>query len=101
MINKDLVDNEIEIFKLNTNIELDQTQNEIDKIALLIATDKEIITLRKDVLSAAESQLKNGVITSSAYITELTNLYEDQNTLATHAIQLQLAKANYNITKGL
>lgn len=100
-INKDLVDNEMEIFKLNTNIELDQTLNEIDKIALLIVTDKEIIALRQDVLSAAESQLKNGVITSSAYITELTNLYEDQNTLATHSIQLQLAKSNYNITKGL
>lgn len=99
-INKDLVDNEMEIFKLNTDIELDQTLNEINKIALLIESDKEIIALRKDVLSAAESQLKNGVITSSAYITELTNLYEDQNTLATHTIQLQLAKANYNITKG-
>ena len=56
--------------------------------------------MRKDVLRSAESQLKNGVITTSAYITELTNLYEDQNTLIAHTIQLQLAKANYNITKG-
>lgn len=99
-INKDIVDNETEIFKLNTNIELNQQQNEIDKIESFIASDLEIINLRKDVLKSADSQLKNGVITSSAYITELTNLYEDENTLIKHRIQLQLAKANYNAIKG-
>ena len=100
VINKDIIDNEIEIFTLNTNIELKQQQIEIDKISAFMETDAEIISLRKDVLRSAESQLKNGVITTSAYITELTNLYIDQNTLIAHTIQLQLAKANYNITKG-
>ena len=99
-INKDIIDNEVEIFNLNTNTELKQQQIEIDKISAFIGTDAEIISLRKEVLRSAESQLKNGVITTSAYITELTNLYEDQNTLIAHTIQLQLAKANYNITKG-
>lgn len=100
LINKDLVDNETEIFKLNTNIELNKQQKEIDKIKAFIASDLDIINLRKEVLKSAESQLKNGVITSSAYITELTNLYEDENTLVKHNIQLQLSKANYNIIKG-
>ena len=99
-INKDFIDNETEIFKLNTNIALNQQQKEIDKIESFITSDLEIINLRKDVLKSAESQLKNGVITSSAYITELTNLYEDENTMVKHHIQLQLAKANYNVIKG-
>jgi len=99
-INRDIVDTEAETFLLNTNIELQQLQTEIDKISEFIITDSEIITLRKEVLKSAESQLKNGVITSSAYITELTNLYEDENNLSTHQIQLMLVKANYNITKG-
>ncbi|WP_179319630.1 TolC family protein [Winogradskyella helgolandensis] len=99
-INKDIVDNETEIFELNTNIELNQQQKEISKIESYINSDLEIISLRKEVLKSADSQLKNGVITSSAYITELTNLYEDENTLVKHKIQLQLAKANYNIIKG-
>ncbi|MFD1163963.1 TolC family protein [Hwangdonia seohaensis] len=99
-INKDIVDTEAETFKLNTNIELNQQQKEIDKIESFIASDLEIIKLRKEVLKSADSQLKNGVITASAYITELTNLYEDENTLVTHKIQLQLAKANYNVIKG-
>ena len=99
-INKDIVDTETEIFKLNTNIELNKQQKEIDKMEAIIASDLDIINLRKEVLQTADSQLKNGVITSSAYITELTNLYEDENTLVRHKIQLQLAKANYNVIKG-
>ncbi|MCL5128292.1 TolC family protein [Algibacter sp. L4_22] len=100
LINKDIIDNETEIFKLNTNIELNKQQKEIDKTEAFITSDLEIINLRKEVLKSADSQLKNGVITSSAYITELTNLYEDENTLVKHKIQLQLAKSNYNIIKG-
>jgi outer membrane protein TolC len=99
-INKDIIDTEAETFKLNTNSELNQQQREIEKIEAFITSDLEIIKLRKEVLKSADSQLKNGVITSSAYITELTNLYEDENTLVKHKIQLQLAKANYNTIKG-
>ena len=100
VINKEIIDNEVEIFKLNTNIELHKQQQEINKITLIINKDLEIIKLRKEVLETAASQLKNGVITSSAYSTELTNLYEAENTLIKHKIQLQLAKANYRVIKG-
>ncbi|PIY13446.1 MAG: TolC family protein [Flavobacteriaceae bacterium CG_4_10_14_3_um_filter_33_47] len=99
-INKDIIDNETEIFNLNTNMELRQQELEMKKIETFIASDSNIIALRKDVLQSAESQLKNGVITSSAYITELTHLFEDENNLKTHIIQLLLVKANYNINKG-
>ena len=37
---------------------------------------------------------------ASAFITELTNLYEAENNLKTHHTQLLLAKAIYNTTKG-
>ena len=100
LINKELIDNQQEIFKLNTNIELDQQLAEISKISAYIESDKAIIELRKKILKSANSQLKNGVIMASAYITELTNLYEAENNLSTHKIQLQLAKVNYKTTKG-
>ncbi len=100
-VNKEIIDNQQEIFELNTNIELNQQQSEINKISTFIQSDETIIDLRKKILKSAESQLKNGVITSSAYITELTNLYEAENNLSTHKIQLLLAKANYKTTKGI
>lgn len=99
-IKKEVIDNQQEIFELNTNIELNQQLSEINKISAFIRSDKTIIDLRKKILTSADSQLKNGVITSSAYITELTNLYEAENNLNTHKIQLLLAKANYKTTKG-
>jgi outer membrane protein TolC len=99
-VNKEIVDTENEIFQLNTNIQLKRQQSEIDKIEIFITSDEQIISLRKQVLNAAESQLKNGVITASAYLTELNDLFEDQNTLTTHKIQLALAKANYKTIQG-
>jgi outer membrane protein TolC len=99
-INKDLIETESETFKLNTQMERNSQEKEIDKISEMIKIDTNIIELRKTVLKATESQLRNGIITSSAYITELTNLNEAENSLATHKIQLELAKANYNITTG-
>jgi len=99
-VNKSIIDNQQEVFKLNTNIELNQHQSEIDKIVAFITTDKTIIELRKTILKTADAQLKNGVITSSAYITELTNLFKAENNLKTHEIQLLLAKANHKTTQG-
>lgn len=99
-ITKDIIDTEAETFTLNTTIELNQQQKEIEKIETFILADMEIINLRKEVLKSANSQHKNGVITSSAYITELTNLFEDENTLIKHRIQLQLARANYTVING-
>lgn len=99
-VNKEIIENQSKIFELNTTIALNQQQTEIEKLTGFITSDLEIIELRNTVLKSAESQLKNGIITSSAYITELTNLFEDQNTLNAHRIQLSLVKANYNMTKG-
>lgn len=99
-INKDFIENETEVFKLNTNIELNKQQKEIEKISAFINSDLEIIKLRKKVLKTIDAQLKNGVITSSGYVTEFTNLFEAENTLLKHKIQVQLAKANYNTIKG-
>ncbi len=101
LINKDIVDNETEIFNLNTTIELNEHKSEINKIESFIKIDLEIISLNKKILNTAVSQLQNGVITSSDYITELTNLYEAENNLNTHKIQLLLVKANYNVAMGI
>ena len=99
-VNKEIIDNEQEVFKLNTSIELTKHQSEISKISEIIVSDKDIISLRQKILETSRSQFKNGVITASSYITELTNLYEAENNLKTHNTQLSFAKANYNTTKG-
>ncbi|MEZ4968478.1 MAG: TolC family protein [Flavobacteriaceae bacterium] len=99
-INKEMIDIQKETFELNNNLELVKLKSEIDKIGALIFTDKEIIALREAILKTAESQLSNGVITASAYITEFTNLYEARSNLNLHETQLLLNKIQYEITQG-
>ncbi|MDT7830023.1 TolC family protein [Pricia sp. S334] len=99
-INKEIIDTQRETFELNTNAELAGLQSEIDKIEGLIFYDEAIIPLREKMLKTAESQLDNGVITSSAYITEFTNLYEAKNNLSLHKTQLILKQIQYQLEKG-
>jgi hypothetical protein len=81
-------------------MQLQGIDNEIKKSEEIIATDAEIINLREYVVQSANSQLKNGVITASEYLVEFTNLYEAKTNQKIHEIQLALAKANYQVSKG-
>jgi outer membrane protein TolC len=95
-----IVSSEKETFILNTNLQLQEMENEIKKLDEVITTDTEIISLREYILKSSDAQLRNGVITASDYLVEMTHLYEAKTNQKLHEIQLDLAKANYQITKG-
>jgi len=99
-VSADIVATEKETFLLNNNIQLQEINAEIQKAEANIATDTDIIALREYVEKSASSQLKNGVITASEYLTEFTNLYEAKNSQKIHEIQLELAKTNYQVAIG-
>lgn len=99
-VSADIVATEKEAFLLNNTMQLQGIDNEIKKSEEIIATDAEIINLREYVVQSANSQLKNGVITASEYLVEFTNLYEAKTNQKIHEIQLDLAKANYQVSKG-
>lgn len=99
-ISKNIVQTEKETFLLQTQMQVQEMENEIQKLEAMITTDAEIIALRESVLQASAAQMKNGVITSSEYVTELTRLYEAKTNLKTHQLQLGLAKVNYQVIKG-
>lgn len=99
-ISKNIVQTEKETFLLQTQMQVQEMENEIRKLEAMMATDTEIISLRESVLQASAAQMKNGVITSSEYMTELTRLYEAKTNLKTHQLQLGLAKVNYQVIKG-
>ena len=99
-VSADIVATEKEAFLLNNSLQLQEMDNEIKKSEEIIKTDTEIIGLREYVEKSANSQLKNGVITTSEYLVEFTNLYEARTNQKLHEIQLALAKANYQVSKG-
>lgn len=97
---KELISNQEEVFRLNTNTALYEQLKEIETLESSIEIDKQLIALHQEVVNTSESQLKNGIITTSEYITEVTKLYEAENLFNQHKTQLELAKANYNTLKG-
>ena len=99
-ISKDIVSTEKETFLLNNEMQQKEAESDIDKYETMLQKDTDIITLREKVLQATTSQLQNGAITSSEYITELNNLYEAKIDEQLHKIQLSLSKANYKVIKG-
>ncbi len=99
-VSADIVAAEKETFVLNNLMQIQEMDNEIKKSEEIIKTDTEIVGLREYVEKSANSQLKNGVITSSEYLVEFTNLYEAKTNQKIHEIQLALAKANFNVVKG-
>ncbi len=99
-ISKDIVSTERDTFLLNNQMEQKETENDIEKYEEMLQKDDSIITLREKVLEATTSQLQNGTITSSEYITELNNLFEAKIEQQVHQVQLLLAKANYRVIKG-
>jgi len=99
-INKEIINTQKETFELNNNLELVDLQTEIDKLQELIVFDEAIISLRENMVKTAESQLKNGVITSSAFISEFTDFFEAKSNLNLHKTQLLLKQIQYQITKG-
>ncbi len=100
-IAKEIVLTEKETFELNNKIELQQVDNDIKKIQELLESDHEIIETREKIVQSANAQMKNGVITTSEYLTEFTNLFEAKNALKAHEVQLSLAKSNYEIIRGI
>jgi outer membrane protein TolC len=99
-ISENIITTEKETFLLNNNLQVQEMENEIKKSEEIIKTDSEIIALREYVVKSSDAQLRNGVITSSEYLVELTNLFEAKNNQKLHEIQLALAKANYQVNKG-
>ena len=73
----------------------------MDKYENLIQKDEELITLREKIVESTYSQLQNGTITSTVYLTELNNKTQSQLMLETHKLQLLQAKINYLTTKGV
>ncbi|WP_396171557.1 TolC family protein [Flavobacterium sp.] len=99
-VSSQIVATEKETFLLNNSLQLQEMNNEIQKSEEIIKTDTEIIGLREYVEKSSNAQLKNGVITTSEYLVEFTNLYESRTNQKLHEIQLALAKANYQVAKG-
>ncbi len=99
-LNKEIIEVRKEIFDKNLQAGLDNELKNIDKYNEMIEKDKKIIELRKSVAEASFAKLKNGVITSADYITDMNAEIQAKLQLESHQILLKQSTVNYLLIKG-
>lgn len=99
-INKQIVGKQQETFNLNLQTALVQKETEINKYQTIIAKDQEIVSKRIEIMKSVSSQLDNGAITSTEYLTELNAANAAELNLVLHQVQQAIAKTQYNILTG-
>jgi outer membrane protein TolC len=99
-IQKQIVNTQEETFNMNLQAALQEKEAEVEKYERIISKDAQIVRNREEIIHAAASQLENGVITSTEYLTELNAENAAELNLKLHQVQLGLAKAQYNILLG-
>jgi outer membrane protein TolC len=99
-LQKEIVASSTESFDQNLSVDLERKMSEIHKIESLIPKDEEIVSIRSGIVQTYASQLQNGVITATEYITELHAETEAKLNLRIHQVQLVRAKYDYLATSG-
>jgi outer membrane protein TolC len=99
-IDKGIIKSEEAAFLQNLQVALADKAAEIEKYEDMITKDNQIAQNRKEILRVSASQLANGVITSTDYLQHLNAANTGQLNLTLHAVQLAIAKAQYNILLG-
>jgi outer membrane protein TolC len=98
--NQSSMDIQKETFLFNTNLTVKQQFNEAAKIESLIQTDSEIIKLRENIKTIAQSQLANGVISVNDYVSFVNAEDQARQNLLLHQTQLLMVLYNNRTTTG-
>ncbi len=89
-----------ETFLFNTNVALQQQNEDILKLRKILQTDEEIIPLRTHIKETALAQLNYGVINSSDYLREVNAENAAKQNKILHEVQLLVAEYNQRNTVG-
>ena len=100
--NQAIVNSKKEYLEKNIDIQLIKEYAEIQKLRKLLDKDEEIIHLQNEIVESAFSQVRNGVITSTDYLSELNAKTQLELTRQIHLVQLKQTEYNcLNISGNL
>ena len=99
-LNNSIIENQKNAYDMANKSQVQQYLADINKADELLKSDEEIITLRKSITTSAASQLENGTITATDFVTE--QLAEEQARLTRnlHQVQLLQSKSLYKAATG-
>lgn len=84
-----------DVFLFNSDIQSASVMESINGLRSIMSKDKEIISLREKVRKSAESQLENGVIDATAFLTKVND--ENQAVLTASFHEIELLQEIYNL----
>ena len=96
-----MIDVQQETFNLNTQNALLAQESQIRSLKEIIKKDDDIIAKRHRITETASSQLVNGAITTSDYLTQLNNEMQSLLNKKIHEVKLLNAITQYGIIKGI
>ena len=99
-LNSNIIENQKNAYDMANKAQVQQYLADVIKAEEMIKSDEEIINLRKSITLSAASQLENGTLTATEFVTE--QLAEEQALLTRnlHKMQLLQSKALYKAATG-
>ncbi len=94
-LQRQLIESNRETFLFNNSIAESEASAKIESMREVMQNDERIVTLRRNVLHAAQSQLRYGVIDATSLLAKITDAELAENDLILHNIELN--KAIYNL----
>lgn len=95
-LQRNQVEAERAIFNFNNDIAMSESLGQISALRNVMRNDERIVELRQSVVTAAQSQLLNGVIDATILLTKITDIELAENDKAQHHIELVKAIYNFN-----
>lgn len=89
-----------ETFLFNTNLELTQTEMELEKYQVLVDQDKELVEIKNRIKSAYDVKYENGICTMSELLDKVNDESLANQTLITHEIQYLMKAYSYKNKSG-
>lgn len=89
-----------ETFLFNTNLELIQVEQEIDKLKILVEKDNEILRLKSNMKKSYQVKYENGVCTMSQLLDRINDENVANQNKVVHEIQYLMASYKYKNIAG-
>ena len=99
-IQRQLVENQQKTFNFNLDLQRERQYAEILRLEEMKSTDEQLIAIRTAIVKVMASQLENGVITASQYITEKNTEITARLNQSQHEILLAKARVDYALLSG-
>lgn len=100
VLQQEMVEAREETFTQQIDVAVQQELHDIARLEELLESDAEIIALRERITAQAASQLENGVLTATEYLTERNAEHQARLTRDLHRIQLAQARVRHLTTIG-